>query len=120
MTARVAQYTLDVSDLDRMARFWSAALGYTVSRGDDGNAKLYPPSGRPGPTVWLQGSGTPKHGKNRLHLDLVADEGQTAEVKRLIGLGARLADVGQTGAEGFVVLVDPEDNEFCVLDGPPR
>ncbi|MFJ1538017.1 VOC family protein [Micromonospora chalcea] len=42
------------------------------------------------------------------------------EVERLIGLGARLADVGQTGAEGFVVLVDPEDNEFCVLDGPPR
>ncbi|WP_431877014.1 VOC family protein [Micromonospora marina] len=120
MTAHVAQYTLDVTDLNLMAKFWSAALGYTASQGDDGNAKLYPPPGRPGPTVWLQRCGTPKPGKNRLHLDLVADGGQAAEVDRLIGLGARRADVGQTGAEGFVVLADPEDNEFCVLDGPPR
>ncbi|MEU4367872.1 VOC family protein [Micromonospora chersina] len=119
MTAYVAQYTLDVGDLDRMAQFWSAALGYTVGRGDDGSARLYPPPGRPGPTVWLQGSGTPKNGKNRLHLDLVADGDPAAEVDRLIGLGARHADVGQTGGEGFVVLADPEDNEFCVLDGPP-
>ncbi|GAA3738287.1 VOC family protein [Micromonospora maritima] len=119
MTAHVAQYTLDVTDLDRMLAFWSAALGYTVARGDDGSAKLHPPPGRPGPTVWLQGSGTSKHGKNRLHLDLVPDGDPAAEVDRLIGLGARRADVGQTGAEGFVVLADPEDNEFCVLDGPP-
>ncbi|KAB1903320.1 VOC family protein [Micromonospora sp. AMSO31t] len=119
MTAHVAQYTLDIGDLDRMVDFWSAALGYTVRRGDDGNAKLYPPPGRPGPTVWLQGSGTPKRGKNRLHLDLVSDGDPAAEVDRLIGLGARRVDVGQTGTEGFVVLADPEDNEFCVLDRPP-
>ncbi|MGS2614164.1 VOC family protein [Micromonospora sp. LZ34] len=119
--AHVAQYTLDVTDLDLMAAFWSAALGYTVERGGDGSAKLYPPPDAVGaPTVWLQGSGTPKRDKNRLHLDLVADGDPAVEVRRLVELGARHADVGQTGEEGFVVLADPEGNEFCVLDGPVR
>ncbi|MGK5442339.1 VOC family protein [Micromonospora sp. URMC 105] len=122
MTLNVAQYTLDVADLDLMADFWSAALGYRVDRGGDGNAKLRPTPDRPtgAPTVWLQASGTPKRGKNRLHLDLVADSDPQAEVRRLLALGARPADVGQSGDEGFVVLTDPEGNEFCVLDGPPR
>ncbi|MEV0725308.1 VOC family protein [Micromonospora purpureochromogenes] len=123
MALHVAQYTLDVTDLDLMAGFWSAALGYRVERGDDGNAKLHPTPDRPAgvPTVWLQASGTPKRGKNRLHLDLVADDGDPrAEVRRMLALGARRADVGQSGDEGFVVLADPEGNEFCVLDGPPR
>ncbi|MFC3504264.1 VOC family protein [Micromonospora krabiensis] len=119
MVARVAQYTLDVEDVDRMAAFWSAALGYRVDQGGDGSAKLWPPAGTEGPTVWLQGSGTPKRGKNRLHLDLVGDGDPGAEVARLVALGARRADVGQTGDERFVVLADPEDNEFCVLDHPP-
>lgn len=118
---RMTQWTLDVGDLDAMAGFWSAALGYRVVRGDDGCAKLVPPSGAPDewPTVWLQGSGTPKLGKNRLHLDLLADGDTDAEVRRLVGLGARHVDVGQRGDEPFVVLADPEDNEFCVLRRPP-
>ncbi|MGK5738266.1 VOC family protein [Micromonospora sp. URMC 103] len=119
MVAWVAQYTLDVEDVDCMAAFWSAALGYTVDQGGDGSAKLYPPPGGTGPTVWLQGSGTAKRAKNRLHLDLVSDGDPAAEVRRLIDLGARHADVGQTGDEQFVVLADPEDNEFCVLDHAP-
>ncbi len=120
MVAHVAQYTLDVTDLARMTAFWSAALGYTADAGGDGSAKLYPPAGAAGaPTVWLQGSGTPRHGKNRLHLDLVSDGDPAAEVDRLVGLGARPADVGQTGDEGFTVLADPEGNEFCVLHRPP-
>ena len=51
--------------------------------------------------------------KNRLHLDFRPDD-QLAEVDRLLGLGATLADVGQ-GAQPWVVLQDPEGNEFCVL-----
>ncbi|MEU8181771.1 VOC family protein [Micromonospora sp. NPDC049044] len=120
MVVRIAQCTLDVEDLDLMVAFWSAALGYQVDQGDDGSAKLRPPGRSAGaPTVWLQGSGTAKRGKNRLHLDLVADADPEAEVRRLLSLGARPVDVGQTGAEGFTVLADPEGNEFCVLDGPP-
>ncbi|MFG1839071.1 VOC family protein [Micromonospora sp. NPDC049175] len=121
MGVRVAQCTLDVEDLDVMVAFWSAALGYEVEQGDDGSAKLWPPeqSSAAAPTVWLQGSATAKRGKNRLHLDLVADADPEAEVRRLLSLGARHVDVGQTGTEGFTVLADPEGNEFCVLDGPP-
>ena len=113
---RIAQLTLDVRDITVMTAFWSAALGYRLEAGDDGNAKLLPPDGAPPGTqhVWLQASAGPKAGKNRAHPDLTADD-PAAEVERLIALGARHADVGQRGDEPFVVLVDPEDNEFCVL-----
>ncbi|MFF5177374.1 VOC family protein [Micromonospora sp. NPDC000316] len=117
----MAQYTIDVEDLDVMVAFWSAALGYEVLQGDDGSAKLRPP-GQPtaaAPTIWLQGSGTVKQGKNRVHLDLAADTDPQAEVRRLVALGARHVDVGQTGDEGFTVLADPEGNEFCVLHSAP-
>jgi hypothetical protein len=57
--------------------------------------------------------------KNRLHLDLRPDD-QTAEVERVIALGARRVDVGQSGDVGWVVLADPEDNEFCVLRALPE
>jgi hypothetical protein len=52
--------------------------------------------------------------KNRMHLDLRPDD-QAAEIIRLEGLGARRVEIGQTGAEGWVVMADPEGNEFCVL-----
>jgi glyoxalase superfamily protein len=91
MVVRVAQWTVDVEDVDLMARFWSEVLGYTVEKGDDGSAKLYPPpdGSTEAPTVWLQGSGTPERGKNRLHLDVVSDGDAQAEVRRLLRLGAQ-------------------------------
>jgi catechol 2,3-dioxygenase-like lactoylglutathione lyase family enzyme len=122
MAARIAQWTLDVRDVATMARFWAGALGYRVEAGADGNAKLFPADDAPPevPTVWLQATAGPKDAKNRLHPDLVADGDVDAEVERLLGLGARRADVGQTGGEAFVVLADPEGNEFCVLRRRPR
>ena len=59
----------------------------------------------------------PKGGKNRLHIDLRPDD-QGAEVERLVSLGASRVDVGQGDDVSWVVLADPEGNEFCVL--PPR
>ena len=123
MTVRFAQWTLDVQDVERMVEFWSRALGFDVRRGDDGSAKLYPPADAPPdvPTLWLQNSGRPKQGKNRYHPDLRPADGDVdKEVARLLELGARHADVGQTGDEAFVVLADPEGNEFCVLKREPR
>ncbi|MEO3745801.1 VOC family protein [Plantactinospora sp. B5E13] len=123
MAAFVSQYTLDVRDVDLMARFWSRALGYRCVPKDDGSVKLCPPDGAPPtvPSVWLQPTAPVKAGKNRLHLDLAVRDGVAAdEVARLIGLGARRADVGQRGDEPFVVLADPEGNEFCLLDHPTR
>jgi hypothetical protein len=115
MTARIEQWTLDVRDVATMARFWAAALGYRI--GDDGQHLWPPPDAGPhAPSVWLQPVGEPTPGKNRGHPDLVAVDGDVdGEVERLLGLGARRADVGQSGDEGFVVLADPEGNEFCVL-----
>src|SRR5699024_4792347 len=55
--------------------------------------------------------------KNRLHLDFRPDD-QAAEVARFLELGARHVDVGQTGDEPWVVLADPEGNEFCILSSP--
>ena len=55
-------------------------------------------------------------GKLRLHLDVNAtDRDQAAELERLLAIGARPADVGQTGEESWHVLADPEGNEFCLL-----
>ena len=54
--------------------------------------------------------------KNRLHLDLTSGaEDRSDEIERLLSLGARRVDIGQTGAESWTVLADPEGNEFCVI-----
>jgi hypothetical protein len=124
MTVRFAQWTLDVQNVDVMIDFWSRALGYPeVERGDDGSATLRPPAGAPPhtPTLWLQNTGEPKKEKNHCHPDLRPVTGDVdEEVERLIGLGARRVDIGQTGKEPFVVLADPDGNEFCVLRNDPR
>jgi hypothetical protein len=120
MVARIGQWTLDVHDAPLMARFWAAALGYRTADDGDGRVHLWPAEAGPGaPSVWLQACAEPKRGKNRIHPDLVMDGDVDAEVGRLLALGARRADVGQTGQEGFVVLADPEGNEFCVLRREP-
>jgi hypothetical protein len=119
MMSRFAQWTLDVHDVTSMASFWSQVLGYDIDPGGDGDAHLRPPSGSAGLSVWLQPTTAAKAGKNRNHPDLVVDGGDVdTEVRRLLALGATHADVGQRGDEGFVVLRDPEGNEFCLLHRP--
>ena len=71
--------------------------------------------------MWLQATAGPKHEKLRVHVDLRPDGGDVdAEVQRIVRLGGTMADVGQTEADPFVVLADPEGNEFCVLRNVPR
>lgn len=84
MVARIAQWTLDVQDIDAMARFWSQALGYRVEPGDDGCAKLYPPSqSAPAvPTIWLQATAGPKREKNRNHPDLRPEGNEFCVLRR--------------------------------------
>ena len=116
MTSRFAQWTLDVHDVDEMARFWSAALGYDIDRDGDGDGSVHLRPAGGGLSVWLQPTDVVKTDKNRNHPDLVAADGDVeAEVGRLLALGASRADVGQQGDEGFTVLADPEGNEFCLL-----
>jgi hypothetical protein len=109
------QVVVDSSDPVALAAWWAEALGWVVvSTGDD------EPEIRPAPDV-LPGLlfvhvDEPKTVKDRLHLDFRPDsrDEQAAEVDRLIGLGATRVDVGQVDAS-WVVLADPEGNEFCVL-----
>jgi catechol-2,3-dioxygenase len=117
---RTGQWTLDVHDVPRMATFWSQVMGFEVDAGNDGCATLWAAGQEPAVTIWLQRVDEAKQTKNRCHPDLVVDGDVDAEVERLLALGATRADVGQTGAEGFVVLADPEGNEFCLLRSDPR
>jgi predicted enzyme related to lactoylglutathione lyase len=96
--------------------FWSAALGWPLVWDQDDETAIRAPD-RTGPMItWGGGPPAPKVGKNRLHLDIAppADVDQQAEVDRLVSLGARRIDIGQ-GDVSWVVMADPDGNEFCVL-----
>ena len=121
MTSRFTELAIDCADPVRLARFWCSVLGYEVTDIDDGIVTIGPPAGaedRHGPVPpALTFARVPegKTVKNRLHIDVnPTDVEQDDEVRRLLDLGARHADVGQ-GDEDWVVLTDPEGNEFCVL-----
>jgi hypothetical protein len=107
---------LDAANPGRLARFWAEAAGWHIEYESHMVASLRHPSGRP-PALDLVAVGEPKQGKNRVHLDVAPDAGgdQDAEVNRLLRAGARPVDVGQGDDVTWVVLADPEDNEFCVL-----
>ncbi len=99
-----------------VGRFWSEATGWPIVYDQDGDTAIREPDGR-GPFVTFgPPTGAAKTGKNRLHLDIAppTDGDQDAEVERLIALGARRIDIGQ-GDVSWVVLADPEGNEYCVL-----
>ena len=123
MTSKLTELAIDCADPHGLARFWCAALGYEIQGEDDGlvtiGSPLVPDSrDRPGPvppTLTFAPVPEGKTVKNRLHLDVnPTDREQAEEVRRLIELGARRVDVGQ-GEASWVVLADPEGNEFCVL-----
>lgn len=95
-----------------LGRWWADALGWVVVwESDDEYTIRSAPDRLPGLAfVTLH---DPKVGKSRLHLDFRPDS-QAAEVDRLVAMGAQRADVGQ-GEQPWVVLADPEGNEFCIL-----
>jgi len=120
MAARISELVIDAADPERLATFWSGVLGYVeLGREDDGSIEIGPADagfGGPQPTLVISPSTDPRAGKLRLHIDVNAtDRDQEAELERLLALGARPADVGQTGTESWHVLADPEGNEFCLL-----
>jgi catechol 2,3-dioxygenase-like lactoylglutathione lyase family enzyme len=119
VACRLTELVLDCADPDALARFWSAVLGYVeIGRASD-DVEIGPPGtgfGGAQPTIVFSRAGSAKRDKLRLHLDVNAtDRDQAAELSRLLALGARPVDVGQTGDETWHVLADPEGNEFCLL-----
>jgi catechol 2,3-dioxygenase-like lactoylglutathione lyase family enzyme len=119
MTSRLVAVVVDCADADALARFWAAALGHhSIRAWDDDHGTTYAQIDDAVPLLLFQPVGEPRTGKNRLHLDVAPEPGgtQRGEVRRLTDLGATVLDE----APGFpwIVMADPEGNEFCVL--PPE
>lgn len=108
---------LDCRDPQRLAPFWAAALGYQVI-GSAGSYVLMLPSEGPGPQILLQRVPEAKTAKNRMHLDVHTPDIE-AEAARLIELGASRAQPEHRHEHGttWILMEDPEGNEFCVCDG---
>lgn len=123
MACRISELVLGCRDPEVLARFWCEVLDFVVldREDDDGSVEMVEIGpregfGGPQPTIILSRRDGPEQGKSRLHIDVNAtDRDQDAELERLLKLGARPADIGQTGEEGWHVLSDPEGNEFCLL-----
>ena len=118
MSLRIQCLCIDSTDPDRLATFWQSALGWRRTYQEDDEVVLEPPAGSSedgvAPDLLFLRVPEDKVGKNRLHLE-VRPEDQAAEVARLEGLGARRVDVGQGPDVSWVVMGDPDGNEFCVL-----
>ena len=115
MSVRLHHIVIDAHDLPRLARFWTQALGWKILSerereiviGTDENAPV---------GICFMPVTDPKMVKNRVHLDLTSSAAdRLQEIGRLLALGARRVDIGQTGAESWTVLADPEGNEFCIV-----
>jgi hypothetical protein len=127
MSVRWYTVVVDCHDAASQARWWANVLDWKIAYEDDDEVVIVPPvafdESREIPRE-ERGAGLvfvpvpeEKQVKNRLHLDLAPgpDDDQSAEVDRLLALGAARTDVGQPADATFVVLADPEGNEFCVL-----
>jgi catechol 2,3-dioxygenase-like lactoylglutathione lyase family enzyme len=118
MSCRISELVLNCADPELLAKFWSDVLGYVELDREDGAIEIGLPAGFGGlqPTIILSPSSNPRTGRLPLHIDVnPVDRDQAAELERLLALGARPADVGQSGDEQWHVLEDPEGNEFCLL-----
>jgi hypothetical protein len=114
-TGPVGAVVIDCTDPARLCEFWARAAGWRVQRSEDGLISLRSPSGA-GPYLELLRTTGRKTVKNRIHPDVAPFPGgdTAAEAARLRAAGATPADIGQ-GEVSWVVLADPEGNEFCVL-----
>ncbi|MDQ6782916.1 MAG: VOC family protein [Actinomycetota bacterium] len=111
MTLDVGMVTIDCENPQRLAAFWSAALGMQVL-GDYGEFVLLGRAGSP-VHVGLQRVPEPRAGKNRVHIDL-RGEPRRAAAERLEQLGATIKEEHRQPGLDWIVLSDPEGNEFCL------
>jgi predicted enzyme related to lactoylglutathione lyase len=115
MPVRVHHIVVDAHDLPGLARFWAQALDWKVLSEREREIVIGPDEDAPVGMCFMPVTDV-KTVKNRVHLDLTSEaEDRQTEIERLLALGARQVNVGQTGAESWTVLADPEGNEFCVI-----
>ena len=114
MASRFSELVIDCADPSLLADFWCQVLGYQITEKEDEFVQIAEEPGAM-PTLAFVTVPEGKTVKNRLHIDVSPrDREQDEEVARIEALGARRIDVGQ-GDASWVVMADPEDNEFCVL-----
>lgn len=117
MHATIHNITFDCTDARAQARFWAAVTGGTAAQRDDTPGHIeyvVLPAAAGAPRLYFTTVPEPKQAKNRVHLDLnPPDHGQQAELARLASLGARVIG-GQPAGAGWVIMADPEGNEFCL------
>jgi hypothetical protein len=113
MASRLYNITIDARDPHALAEFWRQALDYRVAFDEPEEVVIEPRDNDAAPAIIFVPVPEEKVTKNRVHLDLAPDH-QVSEVDRLAGLGARRVDIGQSNVS-WVVMADPEGNEFCVL-----
>ncbi len=115
MAYKFTELCIDSLDPEPIARWWAEVLDYEVVDMDDEVVEIAGPAGS-GPTLLFVRVPERKSVKNRLHIDVnPTDRDQPEELQRLLDLGARRADVGQGDDVSWVVLQDPDGNEFCLL-----
>ena len=123
------QIAIDCEDVDRLADFWRALLGYRAAEPRDGASRasdtrlVYDPD-RSGPLIKLHAVVEPKTTNNRLHVDVLAAGPRTtleearpivdSEVERAVSLGATIVRCFDKATDYFVVMQDPEGNKFCI------
>nr|BFD87420.1 VOC family protein [Streptomyces sp. Xyl84] len=124
MTSRFTELTVDCDDPERLAAFWCEVLDFKVIDRAEGKVEIgsWVPTveevraRQMPPTLVFIRVPEGKTAKNRLHLDVSPIDGSTEdEVTRLLGLGASTTDVGQGPGRSWVVMADPEGNEFDVV-----
>jgi len=108
---RFSEICIDATDIHALSGWWAQVLDWPSEVTDDGDVLLRSPGD--GPNWLFLEVPEAKSVKNRIHFDFTPDD-QHAEVNRLLSLGARHVDIGQ-GEQSWVVLADPEGNEFCIL-----
>jgi predicted enzyme related to lactoylglutathione lyase len=106
---------IDAHDLPALARFWAQVLDWRILSEREQEVVIGPDETAPVGLCFMPVANE-KIVKNRLHLDLAPDSAdRDAEITRILMLGARRVDIGQSGRESWTVLADPEGNEFCLL-----
>lgn len=115
MSSKLAVIAIDAIRPRVVGDFWCAVLGWRIVD-EDSDIISIAPQDQSWPSIDVIAVPEGKTVKNRLHFDLRADGVSTAdELERLLALGARRVDVGQGPDVSWVVLGDPEGNEFCLL-----
>jgi predicted enzyme related to lactoylglutathione lyase len=110
---RIGEIVIDVSDLEESGRFWSRVLGAEVRSADEQYLVL--DSQPNSPTLILQKVSEGKLGKNRVHIDLRVKDVDTA-LGQIEALGGRKLKVVVDPTERFIVVADPDGNEFCLVE----